>query len=228
MSFPGITARLSALVSDIESATAKVETQAERVRSAVADIEASTKRAETAVSERMDRAAKRARRGQREVENIVDQMLEKTGSAFDDLRHALESSSNVFQEELNEQLDLLELAGTTVDDIIKKFGDAEIEGKSLREFLQGADFGQFQRQIQELMQGLRKGTVEVGQLLEFLNERGGRFGKTVAGWIRALQEGSISLERFKKLIEGLQEQFDGTDFDELLEEIEDAVDSGRI
>lgn len=78
------------------------------------------------------------------------------------------------------------------------------------------------------MQALRKGALEVEDLLKFLNERGGDFGKTVAQWIDALKKGEISLDRFQALIAGLQKQFQGTDFESFLEEIENAIDSGRL
>lgn len=228
MAFARLTSALSGLETSMDKTASRLREHAASIRSSVAEAETAVRGAETRIAEGLDRAREKARQRSEEISSLVDSLLTKTGNQFDDLRNMLENASGPFADELQKQLDLLELAGTSVEEIGRLFGDAVIEGKKLREILQGADFRQFEQDVQKLMQALRRGALEVDELLKFLNQRGGDFGKTVAQWIEALKKGEISLERFQGLIAGLQEQFEGTDFESFLGEIEDAIEGGRI
>lgn len=228
MAFPKLTGALSELEQTLERSATKIGEQAASVRKSLDEVQTYARQAETTLAETLDRARDRTRQQSEEIGSLVDQLLRRTGDQFDDLRDMLDGVAGPFADELQKQLDLLELGGTTVENIIRLFGDAQIEGKRLREILQGADFNKFQRDIQSLMKALRSGATEIDDILKFLNERGGDFGKTVAGWIQAFEKGEISLERFKKLVEGLQKEFHGTDLESFLDEIENAIEQGRI
>lgn len=228
MAFSRLTAALSSLETSMDQTASRLRDHAASIRSSMTAAENAVRGAETRIAEGLDRARDKARQGSEEISGLVEQLLAKTGSQFDDLRNLLETASGPFAEELRLQLDLVELGGKSVQELITLFGKAEIGGKRVRDLLQGADFGKFRKDMQELLEELEKGALSFAEILKFLNQRGGDFGKTIAGWIESFKKGEISLQRLKELINNAESEFSGTPLADFLDEIEDAIDSGRL
>ena len=161
-----------------------------------------------------------------DVSKVLDSILKTAADAFNDLRDAVKESKNQFELELNLQLDLIELGVKRIDELNSSFKNAVINGKTLRELLQGLDMKKFQDAIQELIIAMTKGKATIGDVLEFLNSRGGDFGKTVAGWVDQFQRSEITLGRLRDLIDNLVQQIgaEGSDFDDLLESLEELLE----
>ena len=228
MAFGKLTAALSGLETSMDQTATRLQEQAASIRASVSEIETSVRTAETRIAEDFDRIRDKARERSEEVTSLVDSLLKKTGDQFDDLRNALEADTGQAADLIRKLLDQIELGATSAEELRQKFGDAMVGGQRLEEFLNGADFGKFERDIQQLIRSLKEGALSIDELLKFLNERGGDFGKTVASWIEAFEKGEISLKRLKDLINGAEEEFAGTDFADFLDEIEDAIDTGRL
>ena len=228
MAFSRLTAALSGLETAMDQTATRLREQAASIRASVSEIESTVRAAETRVAEGFDRIRDKARERSEQITSLVDTLLTKTGNQFDDLRNALENDSGQAADLIKKLLDQIELGAKSVDELKRLFGDAMVGGQRLRDLLNGADFGKFKRDIQQLIRSLKEGALSIDELLRFLNERGGDFGKTVASWIEAFEKGEISLKRLKDLINGAEEEFAGTDFAEFLDEIEDAIDTGRL
>lgn len=193
---------------------------AREVENAAGSISSSVEGAERRVEESAGRIRERARDLQKD-----------TADAFDDLFDVFENAQNQFDEDLKLQLEAVRAGGKDVEDLLRLYGDAKVkigdELKTIRKILDGADFGQFEDRIQELMQFVRDQSSSLEEVISRVGELGGMFADQIVEMLRKFREGKITFDELQNRMEALQRRFPDSDLDNLLDEIRDRIQGGE-
>jgi hypothetical protein len=177
-------------------------------------------------SEEVRRHGADAARRLAELEKKGTETTQRMANQLDDLKARL--GDNVWEDELKQQIALVELGAMRVDELVTKFGSAVVNGRTVRELLDGMDFSAYSAQIQGLVEGLEKGSASLDSVMKLLKENTSGWAQDVAQSIDLFKQGKVTLELVLEKLQRIKRDFPDTDFSELAEALEQALAQGRI
>jgi len=182
-------------------------------------------------ADRATEAAGKAATALRQIEEVAP----RAATQLDDLSEQIDrfaESGNVWAQELQLQLEAVKIGAVDLDNFITKFGDVVVQteagAKTIREILDGMDLREYEEQINDFIEGLQKGSVDLGEVMDYLTENAGTLAGRLGEIFDQYREGKVTMERLVEVIAALKGQFQGTDLDALLEALLDALARGDI
>jgi hypothetical protein len=127
----------------------------------------------------------------------VDSSARQVATRLDDLVAQLQASAdagNVWAQSIEEMIGEVKLGTLSLDRLLQLYGDADVGGKRLRQFLQGLDIGQYTRQISEFIEAMRKGQVTLDDVVQLLAGSNVEFAKQFAKLLELFKQGKVTLQ----------------------------------
>ena len=154
------------------------------------------------------------------------------GQAVDDIGQKIEKGANIWSEELQLQLDLLNVGGQRVDAFLIKWGDAVIQtengAETIRQAFDTLDVRGREQQIQELIRAIRGGAEGVKEALAFLAMAQGKYADELRKTVEQVQRGQAPIEKLLLLVQQIKAQFGGTAYADLAQALADAARTGDL
>jgi hypothetical protein len=157
----------------------------------------------------------------------ADQTHEHLATRLDDLADAVADHSNIWNRTVAELIDAVKNGVVPIEHLLKLYGDAQIGGQRLREYLAGMDLHVYHDQVADLINALQRGKIEIGDVLEYLNRSQLPFVKQLASTIELFKQGKVSLERVKEIVAQLQKLWPDSQFSDLAQALQVALQQGR-
>jgi hypothetical protein len=174
-----------------------------------------------------------AQAGAAHLVGVFDGMREKADSThghlatrLDDLADVVADHSNLWNKAVDELIDAVKNGVEPVEKLITLYGDARIGGQRLREYLAGMDLHVYQQQVQALTTGLQQGRVEIGEVLEYLGQSELPFIKQLTDTIKLFQQGKVSLQRVKEIVDQLHKIWPDSQFSDLATALQQSLQQG--
>lgn len=134
-------------------------------------------------------------------------------TALDTILVAVGDRSNAFSQDVQLQIEAVRIGAQSLEDFLTLYGDALItleDGQhKIRDLFSGADFAIYQQQIQDLIEGVEKGSATLGDALAYLQKNAQNLAKGLIEAIAAFQRGELSLERLADLLQKYKQDFAG-------------------
>jgi hypothetical protein len=157
----------------------------------------------------------------------ADQTHQHLATRLDDLADAVSDHSNLWNKAVAELIDAVQQGVEPVEKLLRLYGDAQIGGQRLREYLAGMDLHVYHDQVADLINALQRGKIEIGDVLEYLNKSQLPFVKQLANTIELFRQGKVSLERVKEIVAQLQKLWPDSQFSDLAQALQVALQQGR-
>jgi hypothetical protein len=181
------------------------------------------------------RAVEAGQRAAQEVQSAAQQIQDHAATAhevaatrLDDLAHIVQGSANLWDKAVAELIDAIKIGASDVQDLITLYGDAMVEGQTLREFLRGLDLTAYRDNVQELVRELNAGQATIEDTLKFLGQSQLGFAKQFAEIIELFRSGKLTLQAVKDAVAQIEKLFPDTEFADLAEAIENALRKGQL
>jgi uncharacterized phage infection (PIP) family protein YhgE len=177
--------------------------------------------------------ARRATERMRELREVTRE-YENGANQLDDLLQRLGNGANVWAQEMKMQLELVQLGMMTLEDFMSMWGDAVFQteqgSRTIRELLEGMDMREYLKRVQELAEGLQDGAKSMADVLDYLRTVGGTFSQEMIKAIEAFQQGKITLQRLREIMQSISDNYTGAggEFDELVKAILQGLQSGSL
>jgi hypothetical protein len=146
---------------------------------------------------------------------------------LDDLEEVVSDHTNLWNKAVAELIDAVKHGVEPVEKLLHLYGEAKIGSERLRDYLGGLNLHIYQNQISDLIAALQHGKVEIGDVLKFLNESQLPFVKQLASTIELFRQGKVTLERVREIVEQLRKVFPDSQFVDLAQTLEFALQEGR-
>jgi hypothetical protein len=88
------------------------------------------------------------------------------------------------------------------------------------------DLHVYQQQVQALTTGLQQGRVEIGEVLEYLGQSELPFIKQLTDTIKLFQQGKVSLQRVKEIVDQLHKIWPDSQFSDLAAALQQSLQQG--
>jgi hypothetical protein len=145
---------------------------------------------------------------------------------LDDLQNAVANHSNLWNKAVSELIDAVKIGAVPIEQLITLYGDAQIGGQRLREYLKGLDFNVYHNHILELIRGLQEGSVEIARVQEYLGKTQLLFAKQLSDIIELFRKGSVTLKRVEEIVRDIKKAFPDSEFSDLADALVDALRKG--
>jgi DNA-binding ferritin-like protein (Dps family) len=145
---------------------------------------------------------------------------------LDDLQNAVANHANLWNKAVSELIDAVKIGAVPISQLITLYGDAQIGGQRLREYLDGLDFNFYQDKVHDLITGLQNGTVEIAQVQDYLGKTQLLFAKQLADIIELFRKGAVTLKRVEEIVRDIQKAFPQSEFSDLAQALYDALRKG--
>ncbi len=155
--------------------------------------------------------------------SLTTEQLTQTATRLDDLQNALADHSNLWNKAVSELIDAVKIGAVSIEQLITLYGDAQIGGQRLTEYLKGLDFNVYHDHIRELIQGLRDGSVEIAKVQEYLGKTQLLFAKQLTDIIELFKKGAVTLKRVEEVVRDIKKAFPDSDFSDLAQALYDAL-----
>jgi DNA-binding ferritin-like protein (Dps family) len=142
---------------------------------------------------------------------------------LDDLQNALADHSNLWNKAVSELIDAVKIGAVPIQQLITLYGDAQIGGQRLREYLQGLDLNTYHDQVLELIRGLQDGSLEIGRVQEYLGKTQLLFAKQLTDVIDLFRKGAVTLKRVEEIVRDIKKAFPDSEFSDLAQALYDAL-----
>jgi DNA-binding ferritin-like protein (Dps family) len=146
---------------------------------------------------------------------------------LDDLQEAVSNHANLWNKAVSELIDAVKIGAVPIEQLLTLYGDAQIGGQRLTEYLRGLDFNFYQNQVLELIRGLQDGSVEIARVQEYLGKTQLLFAKQLADVIELFRKGAVTLKRVEEIVRDIKRTFPETEFSDLAQALYDALKKGR-
>ena len=167
------------------------------------------------------------------IETTLADLHQKTGLAqtqlttrLDDLQNAVADHSNLWNKAVSELIDAVKVGAVPIQQLLDLYGDAQIGGQRLTEYLRGLDLTHYRDQVRELIQGLNEGTTEIARVTDFLGETQLLFAKQLADTIELFRKGAVTLKRVEEIVRQVQKAFPDSELSDLAEALYNALRKG--
>ncbi len=145
---------------------------------------------------------------------------------LDDLQQAVANHSNLWNKAVSELIDAVKIGAVPIQQLITLYGDAQIGGERLREYLRGLDFNYYRDQVREFIQGLQDGSVEIARVQDYLGKTQLLFAKQLSDIIDLFRKGSVTLKRVEEIVRDIKRAFPESEFSDLAQALYDALKKG--
>ena len=145
---------------------------------------------------------------------------------LDDLQNAVANHANLWNKAVSELIDAVKIGAVPIQQLIDLYGDAQIGGQRLIDYLKGLDFNVYRDQILELIRGLQDGSVEIARVQEYLGQTQLAFAKQLSEIIDLFRRGAVTLKRVEEIVRDIKKAFPATEFSDLAQALYDALRRG--
>jgi DNA-binding ferritin-like protein (Dps family) len=188
---------LSSFTSFMSSASAKAAETAESIETTLTNLHQKTEQTQTQITTRLD-----------------------------DLQNAVQDHSNLWNKAVSELIDAVKIGAVPIEQLISLYGDAQIGGQRLTEYLKGLDFTQYRDHVRDLIRGLHDGSVEIARVQEYLGQTQLLFAKQLSNIIDLFRKGAVTLKRVEEIVRDIKKAFPDSEFSDLAEALYDALRKG--
>jgi ABC-type transporter Mla subunit MlaD len=161
-----------------------------------------------------------------DLTRTAEQTHTQITTRLDDLQNAVADHSNLWNKAVSELIDAVKIGAVPIQQLITLYGDAQIGGQRLTEYLRGLDFNFYRDQVRELIHGLNEGTVEITRVQKYLGETQLLFAKQLADVIELFRRGAVTLKRVEEIVRQVQKAFPDSDLSDLAEALYNALRKG--
>jgi DNA-binding ferritin-like protein (Dps family) len=158
-----------------------------------------------------------------DLSRSAEQTHAQVTTRLDDLQDAVKDHSNLWNKAVSELIDAVKIGAVPIEQLITLYGDAQIGGERLTEYLRGLDFNTYQNHIRDLIQGLHEGTVEITQVQQYLSETQLAFAKQLSNVIDLFRQGAVTLKRVEEIVRQVKQAFPDSEFSDLAQALYDAL-----
>lgn len=145
--------------------------------------------------------------------------FEEQATRLDDLKLRLQGSSNEWDAELKLMIGAVEVGAKKMSDLMSLWGDAVIDGKRLREFLDEMPFDYYERRLNDLIHGISDGSKSVADAITLLKGSQIEFAQGFANILEAFQKGKATLQAVLDAARAAQQMFPDSQFSDLAQTI---------
>jgi len=145
---------------------------------------------------------------------------------LDDLQDAVANHANLWNKAVSELIDAVKIGAVPISQLITLYGDAQIGGQRLREYLDGLDFNFYKDKVHDLIAGLHDGSVEIAQVQDYLGKTQLLFAKQLADVIELFRKGAVTLKRVEEIVKDIKTAFPQSEFADLAQALADALRKG--
>ena len=161
-----------------------------------------------------------------DLTRTTEQAQSQITTRLDDLQDAVKDHSNLWNKAVSELIDAVKIGAVPIEQLITLYGDAQIGGQRLTEYLRGLDFNTYQNHIRSLIQGLHEGSVEITQVQQYLSETQLAFAKQLSDVIDLFRQGAVTLKRVEEIVRQVKQAFPDSEFSDLAQALYDALRNG--
>jgi len=160
------------------------------------------------------------------IQNQTDTTHTEITTRLDDLQNAVSNHANLWNKAVSELIDAVKIGAVPIEQLITLYGNAQIGGERLSEYLKGLDFNFYRNHVAELIQGLHDGSVEIQRVQEYLGKTQLLFAKQLADIIELFRKGSVTLKRVEEIVKDIKKAFPDSEFSDLAQALYDALRKG--
>lgn len=219
------------VTTDSESISKNTSEASSRVGQDLEGMQSKTTEAVETIENKLSGAQTVTQQATQELESLFSRLQGSSDSALNDLLSTLDDIRQQGAFDITNLIELIKLGVVQVSDLSFRLLNAEINGKKLRDILQGLDIEKFRQDIFNLVAEMRTSGPDIERILQLLIERGGALGKVFVDLARDARAGNISIENFRRqvklLLEQLGEEGDVSALQGLLDALADAIDQDR-
>jgi len=161
-----------------------------------------------------------------DLSRSAEQTHTQIATRLDDLQEAVKDHSNLWNKAVDELIDAVKIGAVPIQQLLDLYGDAQIGGQRLTDYLKGLDFSVYKDRVQELIQGLHEGTVEIAQVQDYLGKTQLLFAKQLAEVIELFRQGRVTLKRVQEIVTQIEKTFPDSQFGDLAQALADALRNG--
>ena len=161
-----------------------------------------------------------------DLHRTAQQTQTQITTRLDDLQNAVADHSNLWNKAVSELIDAVKVGAVPIQQLLDLYGDAQIGGERLTEYLRGLDLTHYRDQVRELIQGLNEGTTEIARVTDFLGKTQLLFAKQLADTIELFRKGAVTLKRVEEIVRQVQKAFPDSELSDLAEALYNALRKG--
>lgn len=167
----------------------------------------------------------------RTVESVgrsIDELHSESTTRLDDLLQILNTTKNAWDVDLIAMIGAVKVGLIPLQELLDKYGEANIQGERLFEFLDGIPLNTYATRIQTLIDTLADGTGSVEKIKDFLAQSDLQFSQNLLKSIDLFKQGKGSLEAIADLVRNILKAFPDSQFADLAEAIQRGLESGSL
>jgi DNA-binding ferritin-like protein (Dps family) len=180
----------------------------------------------SSTSEKATQTAQTVQTTLTDLSRSAEQTHAQVTTRLDDLQDAVKDHSNLWNKAVSELIDAVKIGAVPIEQLITLYGDAQIGGQRLTEYLKGLDFTFYRDQVRELIQGLHEGSVEIAQVQDYLGQTQLLFAKQLSDVIDLFRRGAVTLKRVEEIVRQVKQAFPDSEFSDLAQALYDALRNG--
>ena len=160
------------------------------------------------------------------IQSQTDSTHTQVTTRLDDLQNAVSNHANLWNKAVSELIDAVKIGAVPIQELITLYGNAQIGGERLREYLRGLDFNFYRDQVREFIQGLQDGSVEIARVQDYLGKTQLLFAKQLSDIIDLFRQGAVTLKRVEEIVRDIKRAFPESEFSDLAQALYDALKKG--
>jgi uncharacterized phage infection (PIP) family protein YhgE len=187
----------------------------------------------SALSSLLSSTAEKTTQTAQTIDTTLTDLHQKTGlvqtqitTRLDDLQNAVADQSNLWNKAVSELIDAVKVGAVPIQQLLDLYGDAQIGGERLTEYLRGLDLTHYRDQVRELIHGLNEGTTEIARVTDYLGKTQLLFAKQLADTIELFRKGAVTLKRVEEIVRQVQKAFPDSELSDLAEALYNALRKG--
>jgi DNA-binding ferritin-like protein (Dps family) len=180
----------------------------------------------SSVSQEATQTARTVETALTDLHRTAQQTQTQITTRLDDLQNAVADHSNLWNKAVSELIDAVKVGAVPIQQLLDLYGDAQIGGERLTEYLRGLDLTHYRDQVRELIQGLNEGTTEIARVTDFLGKTQLLFAKQLADTIELFRKGAVTLKRVEEIVRQVQKAFPDSELSDLAEALYNALRKG--
>lgn len=180
----------------------------------------------SSVSEEATQTARTVETTLGDLHRTAQQTQTQITTRLDDLQNAVADHSNLWNKAVSELIDAVKVGAVPIQQLLDLYGDAQIGGERLTDYLRGLDLTHYRDQVRELIQGLNEGTTEIARVTDFLGKTQLLFAKQLADTIELFRKGAVTLKRVEEIVRQVQKAFPDSELSDLADALYNALRKG--
>ena len=160
------------------------------------------------------------------LQHQTDTTHTQVTTRLDDLQNAVANHANLWNKAVSELIDAVKVGAVPIQQLLDLYGDAQIGGQRLSEYLKGLDLNVYQDQVLSLIRGLHDGTVEIARVQEYLGQTQLLFAQQLSDIIDLFRQGAVTLKRVEEVVRDIKKAFPDSEFSDLAQALYDALRKG--